>query len=147
MATSSHPSCFLRVSEGSFGSNLRSESSQNMGFGGGCGVIIWPRRVCQQPRHLVNAGSLRQALGLSPFCQAFPFLSGSAKSSGQYFFRREIDDSVLKVDLGCAEHLRISRHIGDFTRWRNKGVYAAGLDKLLHDLKRTHARRKRASED
>ncbi|MBI3920429.1 MAG: hypothetical protein HY318_03335 [Armatimonadetes bacterium] len=56
-------------------------------------------------------------------------------------FRVRLDDSdsqspsVFSVDKGWVNLTKNSRHIGDFTDWRNHDSYQRAFDRLLRDLK------------
>jgi TIR domain-containing protein/pentapeptide repeat protein len=50
-------------------------------------------------------------------------------------FPIRIDDSVLKTKQPWAASLRRTRHIGDFTEWKNHDPYLKGFDRLTRDLK------------
>lgn len=47
-----------------------------------------------------------------------------------------IDDCVMETPEPWARKLRDQRHIGDFTKWRDRDAYQASLDRLLRDLAR-----------
>ena len=50
-------------------------------------------------------------------------------------FPVRIDDAVMDTDRAWAAKLRRSRHIGDFTNWKNRAAYQKAFDRLLRDLK------------
>ena len=45
-----------------------------------------------------------------------------------------LDDSVMDSSEAWAAKMR-TRHIGDFTHWKDHGAYTAAFDRLLRDLK------------
>lgn len=45
-----------------------------------------------------------------------------------------LDDAVMHTDKAWASKLRRSRHIGDFTRWKDHDSYQKAFDRLLRDL-------------
>ena len=50
-------------------------------------------------------------------------------------FPVRLDDAVMEVKTGWAADIRRTRHIGDFTAWKDKISYRKALDRLLRDLK------------
>lgn len=46
-----------------------------------------------------------------------------------------IDDSVMETDKGWAKRIRQTRHIGDFTKWKDHDSYKKAFDRLLKDLR------------
>jgi hypothetical protein len=46
-----------------------------------------------------------------------------------------LDDAVMAVEEGWAADIRRTRHIGDFTNWKDDDAYAKGFARLLRDLK------------
>jgi uncharacterized protein YjbI with pentapeptide repeats len=50
-------------------------------------------------------------------------------------FPIRLDQAVMNSKTGWASHVRLTRHIGDFTRWKNYYDYREGLSRLLRDLK------------
>lgn len=48
-----------------------------------------------------------------------------------------LDDAVMQTSRVWAATLRRTRHIGDFTRWKQNDFYQQGLERLLRDLKHT----------
>ena len=50
-------------------------------------------------------------------------------------FPIRLDDAVLESKTGWAADIRRSRHIGDFSNWKNHDDYQKGLERLLRDLK------------
>jgi uncharacterized protein YjbI with pentapeptide repeats len=47
-----------------------------------------------------------------------------------------LDDAVLKSAKSWARKIRSNRHIGDFTRWKNRKGYQAATNRLMNDLKK-----------
>jgi hypothetical protein len=45
-----------------------------------------------------------------------------------------LDDAVLNVSPAWAVDIRLSRHIGNFSRWRDPVEYKSALDTLLKAL-------------
>lgn len=65
-------------------------------------------------------------------------LSAMAKENGKapwVLFPIRLDDVVMETDVHWANMIRESRHIGDFTRWKDHDSYKKAFDKLLNDLK------------
>jgi uncharacterized protein YjbI with pentapeptide repeats len=50
-------------------------------------------------------------------------------------FPIRLDDAVMETDKAWAAKLRRSRHIGDFTSWKDHDSYQKAFDRLLRDLK------------
>lgn len=46
-----------------------------------------------------------------------------------------LDDSVMRTNQAWAADISRTRHIGDFTRWKEHDAYQRGLKRLLRDLK------------
>jgi len=50
-------------------------------------------------------------------------------------FPIRLDDTVLKADSAWAADIRRTRHIGDFSNWRDHNAYQTAFARLLQDLK------------
>ena len=50
-------------------------------------------------------------------------------------FPIRVDDAVMNSKFGWAPDIRRSRHIGDFTHWKDHAAYQESFDRLLRDLK------------
>jgi hypothetical protein len=50
-------------------------------------------------------------------------------------FPVRLDDAVLEIKTGWAADVRRSRHIGDFSDWKNHDSYKKAFDRLMRDLK------------
>ena len=50
-------------------------------------------------------------------------------------FPIRLDESIMTATQAWAKHLRIQRHIGDFTTWTNPQNYQDAFVRLLHDLR------------
>lgn len=50
-------------------------------------------------------------------------------------FPIRLDDAVMKIEIGLPALIRNTRHIGDFTRWKDHDAYQAAFGRLLRDLK------------
>jgi hypothetical protein len=46
-----------------------------------------------------------------------------------------LDDAVMEIDSGWPAFIRRTRHIGDFTQWKDYDHYQRSFDRLLRDLK------------
>ena len=65
-------------------------------------------------------------------------LSALAKEQGKepwVLFPVRLDDTVLQTRVPWANMIRQSRHIGDFTQWKDHDAYQKAFDRLLRDLK------------
>jgi hypothetical protein len=54
---------------------------------------------------------------------------------GGVLFPVRLDDSVLEVSEGWPALVKDTRHVGDFTRWKEHDSYATAFERLLRDLK------------
>ena len=50
-------------------------------------------------------------------------------------FPIQIDDAVTESTTGWAAAIRRTRHVGDFTRWKEHDSYQKAFERLLRDLK------------
>lgn len=50
-------------------------------------------------------------------------------------FPVRVDDSVMEIKTGWPADVRRTRHIGDFSRWRQRDEYQKAFARLLDDLK------------
>lgn len=50
-------------------------------------------------------------------------------------FPVKLDNTVMETDQAWTANIRRTRHIGDFTRWKEHDEYQKGLSRLLRDLK------------
>ena len=50
-------------------------------------------------------------------------------------FPIRLDDAVLDSDQGWARSIKRTRHIGDFTGWKDHDAYQRAFDRLMRDLK------------
>jgi len=50
-------------------------------------------------------------------------------------FPIRVDAAVMESKAGWAEDIKSTRHIGDFTRWKNHDDYQKAFSRLLRDLK------------
>jgi len=46
-----------------------------------------------------------------------------------------LDDTAMEQKTGWAADIKRTRHIGDFTRWKEHDAYQTALDRLLRDLR------------
>lgn len=46
-----------------------------------------------------------------------------------------LDEAVMETDQAWAADIRRTRHIGDFSQWKNHDVYQQAFERLLRDLK------------
>jgi hypothetical protein len=49
-------------------------------------------------------------------------------------FPIRIDDAVMEAPQPWAADIRRSRHIGDFSAWKDHDSYRRGFERLLRDL-------------
>jgi uncharacterized protein YjbI with pentapeptide repeats len=50
-------------------------------------------------------------------------------------FPIRLDDAVQETPVAWASHIRRSRHVGDFTGWKDHDSYQRAFDRLLRDLR------------
>jgi hypothetical protein len=50
-------------------------------------------------------------------------------------FPIRLDEAVMDTDQAWAAKLRRTRHIGDFSRWKDHDAYQQAFERLLRDLK------------
>ena len=55
--------------------------------------------------------------------------------SGTVLFPVRLDDSVFEVGEGWPALIKDTRHVGDFTRWKEHDSYQRAFERLLRDLK------------
>jgi hypothetical protein len=80
---------------------------------------------------------------LSENSVASPWVSDEVEAAIEREHREErtvlfpimIDEAVTKSDKAWAATIRRTRHIGDFTRWKEHDSYSKAFDRLLRDLK------------
>jgi hypothetical protein len=49
-------------------------------------------------------------------------------------FPVRIDEAAMDAEVAWAMHVRRTRHIGDFSGWKNHDAYHGALTRLLRDL-------------
>jgi TIR domain len=57
------------------------------------------------------------------------------KEGRTVLFPIRLDNSVMETDEAWAANMRRTRHIGDFSEWKNHDSYQKGFARLLRDLK------------
>jgi len=57
------------------------------------------------------------------------------KSGKLVLFPIRLDDAVMETDQAWAASLRRTRHIGDFTNWKDHDAFKKAFERLLRDLK------------
>jgi hypothetical protein len=50
-------------------------------------------------------------------------------------FPIRVDDAIMDTTEQWAHDIKRTRHIGDFTRWKEHGAYTKALNRLLRDLR------------
>lgn len=56
-------------------------------------------------------------------------------------FPIRLDDAVMKIETGWPADVRRTRHIGDFTNWKNHDAYQKAFNRLMRDLKADEKRK------
>ena len=54
-------------------------------------------------------------------------------------FPIRLDPSVMNIKTGWAAHIKRTRHIGDFSCWKEHDAYQGAFERLLEDLQATDA--------
>jgi hypothetical protein len=62
-------------------------------------------------------------------------LEREQKENRTVLFPIRIDNAVMDSDKAWAATIKRTRHVGDFTRWKDHDSYREALDRLLRDLK------------
>jgi TIR domain len=62
-------------------------------------------------------------------------LARERKEKRAVLFPIRLDDTIMKIETGWPAHIKNSRNIGDFRKWRNPEAYQKAFDRLLCDLK------------
>jgi len=91
------------------------------------GIRLHDKLLLVLSEQSVNSGWVQQEV-----------LSALAKEQGKepwVLFPIRLDDAVMDTTVPWANMIRQSRHIGDFTRWKDHGSYKKAFDRLLRDLK------------
>jgi len=57
------------------------------------------------------------------------------KQKTTVLFPVQLDDEVMKTEQAWAADIRRTRHIGNFTKWKDHDSYQKAFDRLLRDLK------------
>lgn len=62
-------------------------------------------------------------------------LAKETEHGGDVLFPVRVDDAIMQSEKGWAAHIKRTRHIGDFSRWKEHDAYKVALQRLLRDLK------------
>ena len=57
------------------------------------------------------------------------------RNKGAVLFPVRLDEAVIDAEVAWAADIRRTRHIGDFTQWKDHDAYQKAFDRLLRDLK------------
>jgi hypothetical protein len=67
--------------------------------------------------------------------QAFQKEAGANGSERRsVLFPIRLDDAIMQTNKGWVQRIRETRHIGDFSNWKDHDSYQKALDRLLRDL-------------
>ncbi len=91
------------------------------------GIRLHDKLLLILSENSVNSGWVQQEV-----------LSAMAKEQGKapwVLFPVRLDDAVMDTNVPWANMIRQSRHIGDFTHWKDHDSYRKAFDRLLRDLK------------
>lgn len=64
-----------------------------------------------------------------------PALGKELEGKPNVLFPIRLDEAVMQSRTGWASHIRFTRHIGNFTRWKEHDEYQTAFAQLLRDLK------------
>src|SRR6266852_6923277 len=88
-----------------------------------CSTIAWNR---WRRKHLMVQPDLTEA----------DLHSAKENKTGKLvLFPIKLDNTVMEINQAWAADIYRTRHIGDFTRWKEHDEYQKGLSRLLRDLK------------
>jgi TIR domain/Pentapeptide repeats (8 copies) len=62
-------------------------------------------------------------------------LAKERKEKKTVLFPIRLDETIMESTTAWAAHIQNTRHVGDFTRWKNHDSYQKAFDRLLRDLK------------
>ena len=62
-------------------------------------------------------------------------LNKEPQGKANVLFPIRVDDSVMGSKANWADDIKSTRHIGDFTNWKNYDDYRKAFDRLLRALK------------
>jgi hypothetical protein len=57
-------------------------------------------------------------------------------------FPIRLDDAVMEIKTGWPAHIKNTRHIGDFTHWKDHDAYLKSFARLLRDLKASELKKR-----
>jgi hypothetical protein len=58
-----------------------------------------------------------------------------SKQKRTMLFPIRLDDSVMNIETGWPADMRRTRHIGDFTGWKEGDAYQKAFDRSMRELK------------
>jgi hypothetical protein len=58
----------------------------------------------------------------------------AGKQKHTLLFPIRLDDSLMKIETGWPADMLRTRHIGDFTGWKDTDAYPKAFDSLMRDL-------------
>lgn len=67
-------------------------------------------------------------------------LAREAEQKRKMLFAICLDDAVMKIATGWPAHIKNTRNIGDFRKWRNSNAYQISFARLLKDLQATNSK-------
>ena len=62
-------------------------------------------------------------------------LAEEKERPGRVLFPIRVDDAVMDTTEQWAHDIKRTRHIGDFSRWKDHDAYQKAFDRLLRDLR------------
>jgi len=58
-----------------------------------------------------------------------------AREKRSVLFPIRLDDAVMETNQAWAADIRRTRHIGDFSKWKDHDAYTRVFDRLMRDLR------------
>lgn len=62
-------------------------------------------------------------------------LGKESEGKPNVLFPIRLDKAVMQSRTGWASHIRLTRHIGNFTKWKSHDDYQQAFNRFLRDLK------------
>lgn len=72
-------------------------------------------------------------------------LAKETEKGGDVLFPVMVDDAIMQSEKGWAAHIKRTRHIGDFSHWKDHDSYKEAFQRLLRDLKEADGARESVS--
>ena len=90
-------------------------------------IRVYDKLLLVLSAHSVSSQWVEQEVGTA--------LRKERQSGGTVLFPVRLDDSVFEIGEGWPALVKDTRHVGDFTRWKDHDSYTKAFGRLLRDLK------------